>query len=159
MCTNDREPLFSIRSAAVHDEPYLTALFQSEGMPVLQPAQFLTGTVAVNSDDEPVGFIRIFTVNEGANCADCAGDGNYVYPVIVFKSWRQLGVASALVNHELRRRGKLKLVACRPSRGFYLRTGFLPEEWHSIANVIASDCEKCPDRASCEPQPYVKYWR
>ncbi|MDR2109617.1 MAG: GNAT family N-acetyltransferase [Coriobacteriales bacterium] len=153
MTTPRTEPLFTIRPAAERDEPYLEALFLFEEMPTLPLNDLLTGSVAVNSDDEPVGFIRIFTVDDKE---DPAKSGHYIYPVIVFEQWRHHGVAAALVDYELRRRGSLKLVACRPSRGFYERTGFAREDWSNIADPIAADCQRCPDQLSCDPVPYVK---
>jgi GNAT superfamily N-acetyltransferase len=91
----------------------------------------------------------------GLNVRGAKGNGHYVYPVIVFANWRKLGVASALVRYELKRHGQLKLVACRPSRGFYERSGFAHETWENIAYQIARDCEQCPNLKSCDPQPFV----
>jgi GNAT superfamily N-acetyltransferase len=150
IATNDMKLL--IRPALREDEQQILAIFADEGMLPPPVEDFLDGTVAVNSDNQAIGFIRILSVLDEQNPA---GSGDYVYPVIVLSSWRNLGVARALVQYELEKHGQLKLVSCRPARGFYERTGFVNEDWANIAGLIAADCERCPDLESCEPQPYV----
>lgn len=145
------EGFFSIRSARDSDLPIIQLMCKQAGMPFSEDFQF--GTVAVNSEDQPVGFIRIMEVTQDANPR---GMGAYVYPVVVFENWRHHGVARALVDYELQRYKVLKLVACSPSRGFYQRSGFETEAWGNIAAVIARDCELCADRSCCEPQPFRK---
>jgi len=146
------EPLFTIRPAQERDLPILALLFTTADMPVPPRDDLLVGTVAVNGDDEPVGFIRILVVSDEVNPA---GSGAYVYPVVVFDTWRGHGVGAALVSHELIRYHELKLVGCRDSRGFYPRIGFEPLEWDGVAGVIARDCERCGDLQACDPQPFI----
>lgn len=145
------EVLFSIRPVRSDDLPYIRMMCDQAQMPL--PKDYLAGTIAVNDKDQPVGFIRILEVREDENPQ---GLGAYIYPVVVFENWRHQGVAKALVDYELQRYKTLRLVACRPSRGFYQRSGFEPEEWDNIAAVIAYDCELCPDCSSCDPQPFRK---
>jgi predicted N-acetyltransferase YhbS len=145
--------LFTIRPAAERDLPLLTSLFAEDGMALPQRSELLSGTVAVNNDDEAVGFIRVLPIQDADNPA---ANGNYVYPVIVFVSWRKHGVATALIEYELARYHELKLVACRSSQGFYPRIGFEPLAWSEVANRIAHDCELCPDLPTCHPQPFVR---
>ncbi|NLG10538.1 MAG: GNAT family N-acetyltransferase [Coriobacteriaceae bacterium] len=145
------EVLFNIRPARGSDFPIIQLMCEQAGMPFSEDFQF--GTVAVNSDDQPVGFIRILEVTQDVNPQ---GMGAYVYPVVVFENWRHHGVARALVDYELQRYKALKLVACSPSRGFYHRAGFVTEAWDNIAAIIARDCELCADRSCCEPQPFRK---
>ncbi|MDR0500309.1 MAG: GNAT family N-acetyltransferase [Coriobacteriales bacterium] len=147
------KPLFTIRQADKRDLDLLASLFISEHMPVPSDEDLLSGTVAVNDDDEVVGFIRIRIVLDEI-CANKTG--NYVYPVIVFANWRDRGVARALCDYELSRHGELKLVACSASQDFYPRAGFAFEDWSNIASVIAQDCKQCPDLTSCNPQPFRK---
>jgi predicted N-acetyltransferase YhbS len=109
--------------------------------------------VAVNSDDVAVGLIRVLEVTDKENSD---GSGAYVYPVVVYRTWRRYGVATALINAALKQFGELKLVACNPSQGFYPKAGFEPLEWNRIAAQIARDCELCPDCATCEPKPFIK---
>jgi GNAT superfamily N-acetyltransferase len=129
----------------------LATLFAEDGMSLPARDELLAGTVAVNYAGETVGFIRVLEVHEGG-----PGDGAYVYPVIVFKSWQGHGVGRALIEYELARHGALKLVACRASRGFYPRAGFVPLDWGEVASVIAHDCELCPLLPTCDPLPFVR---
>ncbi|MDR2672158.1 MAG: GNAT family N-acetyltransferase [Coriobacteriales bacterium] len=144
--------LFTIRSAHKRDLPWLHLLFEQDGMPHPPESDLLNGRVAVNDVDEPVGFIRVLELGDETNPQ---ASGAYVYPVIVFEQWRKHGVGKALIKQALLDFGELRLVACRDSRGFYPRCGFVPLEWEKIAGPIARDCELCPDLATCDPQPFV----
>ena len=143
--------LFEIRPARCDDLPYIKMMCDQAQMPM--PEEYLAASVAVNDEDQPVGFIRILDITDDSNPN---GLGAYIYPVVVFENWRHHGVAKALVDYELERFGSLKLVACRPSRGFYQRSGFEPEGWENIAALIAHDCDLCPDCETCDPQPFKK---
>jgi GNAT superfamily N-acetyltransferase len=109
-------------------------------------------TVAVNKNNEPIGFIHIEYVKE---VEKPEGNGAWVYPVAVCASWQHHGVATALIEHALLCEQELRLVACRSSRGFYPKVGFRPLAWSRVATRIAADCKRCPDRKTCDPQPYV----
>ncbi len=141
-----------IRSAEKRDVPYLYALFAEDEMATPQETELLEGLVAINDVDEPVGFIRIKCIEDAKSPR---GNGNYVYPIIVFKSWQGHGVGSALIKHAQQRYGELKLVACKASQGFYPTCGFTPLVWSEVASQIAADCTECPSLKSCTPQPYV----
>jgi GNAT superfamily N-acetyltransferase len=113
----------------------------------------LGGTVAVNANDEPVGFIYIYEIND---VEDTEGNGAYVYPVIVYKDWQHHGVARALIDDAVKRYGAIKLVACAESQGFYPKAGFKPMDWSGVAGIIAKDCETCADLKTCHPQPFIR---
>jgi predicted N-acetyltransferase YhbS len=113
---------------------------------------FADTSVAVNDRDIPVGFIHIETVTDDTNPA---ANGAYVYPVAVFEAWRHQGVATALIEHEAKTAGKLRLVACKPSQGFYPKVGFKPIGWNLIAARIAHDCDLCVAREACKPIPFA----
>jgi GNAT superfamily N-acetyltransferase len=112
---------------------------------------FAQSSVAVNDEDIPVGFIHIEVI---ANDEDPAANSAYVYPVAVFEAWRHHGVATALIEYEIEARGELRLVACKPSQGFYPRVGFVPIGWDRIASRIARDCDLCVARETCAPIPF-----
>jgi GNAT superfamily N-acetyltransferase len=145
--------LFDIRPACAKDLPLLQSLFVEDGMAQPSTAQLLAGTVAVNDDDEAVGFIQILEVSDDVNPA---ANGAYVYPVIVYQSWQHHGVGRALIDYELARHGTLKLVACNRSQRFYPKAGFEPLPWEQVAARVARDCELCPDLPTCHPQPFIK---
>jgi predicted N-acetyltransferase YhbS len=109
--------------------------------------------VAANSEDVPVGFIHIKTVTDDE---DPVANGAYVYPIAEFEAWQRCGVARALIGHALEASGGdgLRLVACKPSQGFYPRVGFAPIGWERIAARIARDCDLCDLREACAPLPF-----
>ena len=121
---------------------------EEQGLGIIETAD--SSTVAVNEEDLPIGFIHIETVDDENSTAN----GAYVYPVAVFGSWQCQGVATALIRHELKKAGELKLVACKPSQGFYPRIGFEIVAWERIAQRIARDCERCAIRDECNPVPF-----
>ncbi|MDR3052718.1 MAG: GNAT family N-acetyltransferase [Coriobacteriales bacterium] len=142
--------LFTLRPAQQRDSKYLQAICAQTDLG--SPPDFANTTVAVNAENIPVGFIRIACIDDETTAAN----GAYIYPVAVFENWQRHGVGQALVAHELAQRGALKLVACKPSRGFYKKGGFAPLAWSAVARQIAHDCEICPKAADCHPQPYIK---
>jgi GNAT superfamily N-acetyltransferase len=142
---------FTLRAAEERDLPFLQAICEESGLGCIEDVADCT--VAVSADDEPVGFIHIEHV---ADAKKPAGDGAWVYPVAVFEAWQHRGVATALIEHELVRAGELRLVACRPSRGFYPKAGFRPLAWSRVATRISDDCKRCVARKACDPVPYVR---
>jgi GNAT superfamily N-acetyltransferase len=144
-------PLFTLRPAEPRDLSSLQAICEESGLGRIEDVA--NCTVAVDADDAPVGFIHIEHVEDADKPA---GDGAWVYPVAVFESWQHRGVATALVEYELARTGELRLVACRPSRGFYPRAGFRPLAWSRVATRIGNDCKRCVARRACDPKPYVR---
>ena len=143
----------SVRKVWAKDLPYLKLLFAEDGMALPSKKELESGLAAVSERGELVGFIRILQVADEENPL---GDGNYVYPVIVFKSWQGHGVGRALIEEAHRLYGELRLVSCLASRGFYPKCGFEPLAWEEVAHRVANDCKHCPDLSSCEPQAFIK---
>jgi GNAT superfamily N-acetyltransferase len=144
-------PHFILRAAKPQDLPFLQAICEESGLGLIEDVADCT--VAVDEGDEPVGFIHIEHIVDETKPA---GDGAWVYPVAVRASWQHRGVATALIEHELARTGELRLVACRPSRGFYPKVGFRPLAWSRVATRIGNDCKRCAARKACNPQPCVR---
>lgn len=142
----------NIRKAKSSDLPQVQALFAEDGMGKPTLACCLQGYAAYNERGELVGFIRILKVQDTQNPQ---GDGCYVYPVIVYKSWQGYGVGSALINYAHKKFGELKLVACKASQDFYPKCGFEPLAWEEVAPRIAQDCDHCADLDSCKPKAYI----
>jgi GNAT superfamily N-acetyltransferase len=143
--------LFQIRTAEPRDLCFLQMICEESGLGMFEDVADCT--VAVNADDEPIGFIHIEHI---VDTEKPAGDGAWVYPVAVLESWQHQGVATALIEHEFKAHAELRLVACRPSRGFYPKVGFRPLAWSRVATLIGNDCKRCAARKACDPQPYVK---
>jgi GNAT superfamily N-acetyltransferase len=143
--------LFTIRAATACDLVYLMMICEDVGMPGFD--DYKNNLVAVDKEDIPVGFIRILKVCDND---PPTGNGSFIYPVAVFRQWQGFGVGRALVDRALVLFGPLKLVACSTSQGFYERERFVKADWDVIAQVIAHDCDLCPQKdVSCTPQPYT----
>jgi GNAT superfamily N-acetyltransferase len=142
-------PPFTIRPAEERDLVYLRMMCRENGLGELETVA--DSTVAVSHKDVPVGFVRIETVTDDVNPV---ANGAYVYPIVVFEAWQHRGVATALIKHALKAVGELRLVACKPSQGFYPKAGFEPTAWDRIAARIARDCDLCVAREACAPIPF-----
>ncbi len=134
--------LFTLRAAAPADKPYLDAFCFAEGMDNLPDLEGVT--VAVNADDEPVGFIRLV---QGANGVW------HVNPVVVHPTWRGYAVGRTLTERALAAKGELRLVARGAAVPFYERLGFTACAWEDVDMSVTEDCEGCPWRSECAPCP------
>jgi predicted N-acetyltransferase YhbS len=144
-------PLFTVRPAETRDLVYLQMICEEGGLALIESVA--DSIVAVNDKDVPVGFIHIETVTDDVKPI---ANGAYVYPVAVFEAWQHNGVASALIDYALQEVEELKLVACKPSQGFYPRAGFEVAGWDLIAARIAYDCDRCVAREGCGPIPFIR---
>jgi len=123
--------------------PYLNSYAQGEGMDLLPGPERVR--VAVNADDAPVGFCRL---------ADDADGIAYVNPIVVYQTWRKVGVGRALIEDARERAGELRLISRGSATGFYRALGFqeMPWEWADMA-AASEDCDGCPYRETCDPVP------
>lgn len=124
---------------------WLNSYCAAEGMDNLDGPENIT--VAVNAQDEPVGFIQI-----------AYGPKNvaHIYPIVVHSSWRGHDVGRALVEDAASKHGELRLVSRGSSTGFYEKLGFTPCTWEEIDNELTEGCIDCPTKAECNPLP-MKY--
>ena len=135
--------LFTIRDAREGDLPLLNAYAFSVGMDAMPGIERIR--VAVNTQDEPVGFCRLQDDAEGIA---------YVNPIVVYEPWRMHGVGRALIEDAHDAAGELRLIARGESAGFYRVLGFEDMPWE-IADLAAAseDCDNCPYREECNPVP------
>lgn len=140
--TEEHRRPFSLRPACDDDRPYLDAFCLSEGMATLDALDDVT--VAVDVDDDPVGFIQILIGDNGVA---------HVYPVVVNPLWRGSGVGSALMDDALSRHGELRLVSRGSSVGFYEHLGFEECDWSLIDDECTEGCADCADKEACAPRP------
>jgi GNAT superfamily N-acetyltransferase len=135
------EELFTLRSAREGDYPSIEGMAAAEGMEGIPSVDNVT--VAVNAADEVVGFIRL-EFDAGAW---------HVNPVVTYPTWRGHGVGRALVEDAAARVGDLVLVARGYSVPFYEKLGFANTGWDSIGPIVSTECDTCPIREECAPQP------
>ncbi|MDR0513652.1 MAG: GNAT family N-acetyltransferase [Coriobacteriaceae bacterium] len=139
------EGLFHIREAHGRDLAAVDALSLAEDMGHIGSLQDVQ--VAVNHEDQVVGFIRLVFDDKGV----C-----HVSPVVVYPTWRRFGVGRALVEGALGRHGELRLVSRGSSLAFYQSLGFEETPWETILGTIAHDCDECPIIEECKPVPLRK---
>ena len=135
--------LVSIRPAHTNELEAVNYLLTSEGFDTIESLEGVH--VAANEDDELVGFIRI---------AICDDGWAYIYPVVVYETWRAFGVGRSLVRHAMETYGSLKLVSRGWVNTFYDSLGFVKADWNEIDESIARDCDDCEMYGECHPQPY-----
>lgn len=136
------KPPFRLRPAHEGDLPFINAFNHAEGMDALSSVEGVT--VAADSDDDPIGFIRI---------AIGASGNAFVNPVVSNPCWRGCGVGRALMEHALEEHGTLRLVSRGASIGFYRALGYVPCSWDEIDAGVSEDCDHCGWRSECGPLP------
>lgn len=137
--------LFTLRDAREDDMPTLNAYAYAEGMDALPACENIR--VAVNEDDEVVGFLRV--------AFDAAGIA-HVNPVVTHETWRGFGVGRALMDEALARFGELRFVSRGTSLAFYQALGYESLPWEAIKPEIAAECDECEMRDECGPVPMGK---
>ena len=140
--TEEHRRPFTLRAAQDSDRPFLYAFCYSEGMANLDSLENVT--VAVDVDDDPIGFIQI---------AYGASGVAHVYPIVVNPNWRGLHVGSALIDEMHSRHGELRLVSRGSSVGFYEKLGFQECDWSLIDDDCTEGCADCSTKAECAPLP------
>lgn len=139
------DELFTMRAAREEDMALINWYAYNEGMPDIPGTEGVT--VAVNADDQVVGFIRIKRGDNGVA---------HVNPVVVYGPWRRYGVGRTLVEDALAREGELRLVSRGGSLAFYRALGFEDVPWDDIDYEIAGECNACELIEECRPQPVAK---
>ena len=140
------DELFTIRDARADDKSVLDAYANAEGMDAIPDIEGVR--VAVNGDDEVVGFIRIALDEEDGTA--------FVNPVITHETWRGYGVGRALMDEALARHGELRLVSRGGSLAFYEALGYERIGWDLIKMALVDDCDHCELRDECGPVPRRK---
>lgn len=132
--------LFTLRVAKEEDAPWLNSYCYQEGMANLDGISDVT--VAVNANDEPVGFIQVAYGPSGVA---------HVYPIVVHESWRGFNVGRALIEDAYKNHGELRLVSRGSSVGFYERLGFEECDWALIDDELTEGCSDCATKFDCKP--------
>ena len=121
----------------------IDAYANAEGMDVIPGPDRVR--VAVNDDDEVVGFCRL---------QDDVNGIAYVNPIVTYSAWRGYGVGRALIEDARAMAGELRLISRGTSEGFYRKLGFVEMAWSEVDLEAASeDCDNCPYRDACGPVP------
>ena len=137
--------LFTIRDARDTDMELIDYYSLAEGMDHIPGPERVR--VAVNGDDEVIAFCRLQDDMNGIA---------YVNPIVTYAPWRGYGVGRALIEDAHQRAGELRLIARGTSVEFYRKLGFVNMPWFMTDQAAASeDCDGCPYRTECNPQPMM----
>ena len=135
--------LFFIRDAREGDMAIIDMYAAEAGMDRIPGPSRVR--VAVNADDEVVGFCRL---------QDDVNGIAYVNPIVTYSAWRGYGVGRALIEDARLLAGELRLIARGTSEGFYRKLGFVDMPWSEVdLEAAEEDCDNCPYRAECGPVP------
>jgi len=137
------EPIITIRSARESDMPLIDSYAAQEGMDAIPFSD--TVFVALNADEELVGFIRLLKGNNGIY---------HVNPVVVYPTWRRYGVGRMLMDYALDLAGELRFVARGTSVAFYERLGAMPIGWEMVDMAVTENCDGCLMFDECGPVPF-----
>ena len=132
-----------LRPARDADMDYVNAYAAWEGMDAIPSPEGVT--VAVNEDDVPIGFVRVWVDPQNGQA--------YVNPIVLYQPWRGFGIGRLLMEGVHERYGSVRLVSRGVSTPFYHALGYADIEWELIAPEIAGDCDGCEMREECTPQP------
>lgn len=133
----------TVREATYADITHIDRLADAANMGSLSDGGDLY--VAESADDRVciLGFIRIF---------EAEGEP-YVYPIVVDKAARRLGIGRTLMEYARKRYGRIQFVARGAAVPFYDALDCERISWSDIAREVTLDCDECSDRALCHPQP------
>ena len=90
---------------------------------------------------------------EGAVQLELAGGEAYLRSMVVSQDWHGEGIGSALVKSLIKEESLVKVVSRGYSAPFYRQLGFQEVDWAAIDPLIRQECEACPDRTTCQPEP------
>ena len=132
-----------LRQAREADMDYINAYAAWEGMDAIPSTEGVT--VAVNEDDIPVGFVRVWVDPQAGQA--------YVNPIVLYAPWRGRGIGRTMMDDVHKRYGSIRLVSRGVSIPFYRALGYTDIDWELICPEIAGDCDGCEMREECTPQP------
>lgn len=131
---------YHVRWAIPADLPAITELMASYDMVGDITADECLVAVA---DRVLSGFARV----------ELASGVPYLRPIVVAKDYHGRGVGRSLLQTLLNKFPALRLVARGDAAGFYARFGYVPCSWADVYPPYTSECQHCPDLASCQPVP------
>lgn len=134
--------MIACRKAKPEDRDLLAALLWENGMEYVDPAQEY---VLALDGTEVVGCARTEDHDEIA----------LVRPVVVARTHRQQGLGRLLVKRVMPADKPTGLVARGEAIAFYKALGFLNAKWKMMPESQQTECEKCPDRKTCQPRPMI----
>jgi len=79
-----------------------------------------------------------------------------VRPIVVAQKYRGQGIGRYLLERVMPKNMTVLLVARGDVVAFYSRMGFSKCSWDLVTDHQVDECNYCPDKEQCGPQPMVK---
>jgi N-acetylglutamate synthase-like GNAT family acetyltransferase len=105
--------------------------------------------------------IKAYTLAlEGAIIAGCArledhGDIVMLRPLVVAEKYRRKGLGKHILSRIMPDDKPTIVAAHGESIPFYAAIGFNKTGWHAVSDEQRDECELCPERTVCNPQPMI----
>ncbi len=134
--------MISMRRAAESDRRALIALLEASETGYVDPPQ---AWILALEDDRIAGCARL---------EECDGV-LMLRPLVVAAAYRRQGVGKIILKSVMPADRPTMLVARGEAIGFYESVGFSQTQWNRVPLSQTAECEACPDRTECMPQPMI----
>ena len=134
--------MIKLRAATIDDRNALIALLTEADMDYVDP---------------PEGYVLAVEGETIAGCGRLEDHGDIVMlrPLVVAEAYRGSGVGRRILEGIMPVDKRTGLVARGEAVAFYEALGFSLSEWDIIPPSRRADCEACPKRTECNPQPMI----
>ena len=131
-----------VRAATMNDRDALIALLADAGMDYVDPP----GAYTLAVDEEII-----------AGCGRMEDHGHIMMlrPLVTAKPYQGRGVGKLILNAIMPDDKPTALVARDEAVAFYRGMGFSHTDWNTVSATQQAECESCPNRAVCTPQPMI----
>lgn len=134
--------MIRLRTATANDRAALIALLTEANMDYTDPPEAYTLAV----EEEII-----------AGCGRLEDHGHLVMlrPLVVAEPYRERGVGRLILQGIMPADKPTVLVARGDATAFYETMGFSYTDWNVVSSSQTVECESCPNRAECMPQPMI----
>lgn len=107
--------------------------------------------------DPPEAYLLALEDGTIAGCGRLEDHDHFVMlrPLVVAAPYRRRGVGSLILKSMMPVDKPTLLVARSEAVVFYESIGFSHSSWHEVPSSYRVECESCPDRTGCMPQPMI----
>ena len=134
--------MINLRKATTKDRPALIALLEENDMDYVDPPEAYT--LALEKE-----------IIAGCGRLEDHGHIALIHPLAVAELYRGRGVGRLILENIMPDDKPTALVARNESVAFYRALGFFNTDWSDIPASQKDECEACPNRTECKPQPMV----
>jgi N-acetylglutamate synthase-like GNAT family acetyltransferase len=134
--------MIKLRPATINDCPALISLLEENGMDYIDP---------------PEEYILAMEEEAITGCGRLEDHGHIamLHPLAVAEPYRRHGAGRLILKSIMPADKPTALVARDESVAFYKAMGFSHTGWNTIPASQRAECESCPNRPECKPQPMI----